>query len=214
MPAFRLKIVPLPAPLSTMITYPARPTNGGSPHLRRKLIGEWATQPKFNGWRALVLLPAPSTAPPSAPAIVWNRRGDLLSITKDFLAPLTEASLRFPPGTWLDCEFLERRGPIKGTIVVFDLVIPALTYTQRREILTSHAVPILPWDTAPSSNSLVISDEIPDIDAACNAYVSVNERFGEVIFEGVVRKRIDSTYPIQLQSADKRTPYWVKHRFA
>jgi len=32
-------------------------------------------------------------------------------------------------------------------------------------------------------------------------------------FEGVVMKRADSTYPVQLRSAAKEFRWWVKHRF-
>ena len=32
-------------------------------------------------------------------------------------------------------------------------------------------------------------------------------------YEGVVMKRVDSIYPMQLRSPDFETPDWMKHRF-
>jgi len=195
-----------------MLTYPARPTSGGSPRLRRFVPGDWIAQPKFNGWRALVHLGGGVSFP-----TVWNRHGDLLTIKDQFLAALTDLQGRFPLDTYLDCEALERRGSIHGTLVVFDWIFPdePLLPLEERLRRLRGVMPTLPFMQVPPSDSAVLSDEIPNdsIDAACAAYAEINAHNGETVFEGIVKKRVDSIYPIQTRSPDQRFPYWMKHRF-
>jgi len=195
-----------------MLTYPARPINGGPPHLRRPLHGQWIAQPKFNGWRALVHLPADGTKNP----VVWNRHGELLSIRANFAEALHDAQMRFPLDSWLDCEALERRGTVTGTLVILDLVIPDLSWTDRRHRLLAAASPILlPWDAPPTANRLLLTDEIPGNPVqACATFAALNANHGETLFEGFVCKRTDSTYPIQTRSSTQTFSFWVKHRFA
>jgi hypothetical protein len=33
------------------------------------------------------------------------------------------------------------------------------------------------------------------------------------LYEGIVAKRSDQPYPMQLRGPEVRTPYWMKHRF-
>jgi hypothetical protein len=195
-----------------MLTYPARPINGGPPHLRRPLHGQWIAQPKFNGWRALVHLPADGTRNP----VVWNRHGEPLSIRDAFAAPLHDAQMRFPLDTWLDCEALERRGTVTGTLVILDWIIPALNWTGRKaRLLEAAAAILLPWDAPPTANRLLLTDEIPgDPTRACASFAAANTTAGETLFEGFVCKRTDSFYPIQTRSSTQTFSFWVKHRFA
>jgi hypothetical protein len=37
--------------------------------------------------------------------------------------------------------------------------------------------------------------------------------FGCDFYEGLVGKRADSLYPVQLVSPEQTTPHWIKHRF-
>jgi len=196
-------------------TYPARPVNGGPPRLARPKPGHWITQPKFNGWRALVHLTGDATP-------VWNRHGEPLTIASDFTEALAAAAQAFPPGTWLDCEALQRRGSIRNTLVILDIVTPDLPWTARKQLLAASGVPVLPWDYMPAKDNpfphgrLVVTDEIPadyTLRAACEFFALVNTDLGETVFEGVVMKKADSLYPIQTRSPDTRFPYWIKHRF-
>ena len=41
----------------------------------------------------------------------------------------------------------------------------------------------------------------------------INAVLGCTFYEGVVAKRCDSLYPVQLRSAEEETSAWVKHRF-
>jgi hypothetical protein len=41
----------------------------------------------------------------------------------------------------------------------------------------------------------------------------VNRCLGCGFYEGLVARRSDSLYPIQLNSPDQTTPAWMKHRF-
>jgi hypothetical protein len=193
-----------------MITYPARPINGGPPHLRRPLHGQWISQPKFNGWRALVHLPADGTP------VVWNRHGELLSIRDAFAAQLLCIQVLFPLDTWLDCEALERRGKVHGTLIILDWILPDLTWAERKARLMAAAPSILlPWDAPPLSDHLHITDEIPgDPVAACATFAAINASHQETLFEGFVCKRTDSIYPIQTRASTQTCSFWVKHRFA
>ncbi len=196
-------------------TYPARPINGGPPRLARPKPGHWITQPKFNGWRALVHLAGDATP-------IWNRHGERFTIADDFTEALTAAAHAFPSGTWLDCEALQRRGSIRNTLVILDIVVPDLPWTARKQLLAASGVPVLPWDYMPAKDygfphgRLVVTDEIPadyTLRAACEFFALVNTDMDETVYEGVVMKKADSVYPIQTRSPDTRFPYWVKHRF-
>jgi hypothetical protein len=102
---------------ATLITYPARPINGGWLELALPKRGLWYTEPKYNGWRVLARAPS---------GTCFNRHGAPLSIAHEFAAALVK--LR---GTgelmgieWFDCEGLERRHAIgRGTLVVLDSII-------------------------------------------------------------------------------------------
>jgi hypothetical protein len=40
-----------------------------------------------------------------------------------------------------------------------------------------------------------------------------NRRLGVELFEGLVAKRTDSRYPLQLRTPDQEFPFWMKHRW-
>ena len=49
-----------------LITYPARPIQGGPLELAPPKRGLWYAEPKLNGWRALIHMPS---------GTMWNRHG-------------------------------------------------------------------------------------------------------------------------------------------
>jgi hypothetical protein len=82
----------------SLISYPARPLQGGKLDRAPKKTGLWYAQPKYNGWRALVHCPS---------GTMWNRHGGRLSIAHEFdaalreLQKLAEAGLMLVNAIWL-----------------------------------------------------------------------------------------------------------------
>ena len=58
-----------------LITYPARPIQGGRLELAPPKRGLWYAEPKLNGWRALIHTPT---------GTMWNRHGAMLTIADCF----------------------------------------------------------------------------------------------------------------------------------
>ena len=119
--------------MDKILTYPARPINGGPHEKARTKHGEWACEPKVNGWRALVHV---------ASGEMWNRHGEKLSIASEFKPALSQLRATFDAQSfeWADCEALERRHDLgRGTLVVLDVVpkTRAPRNEQRRTMLES-----------------------------------------------------------------------------
>ena len=201
-------------------SYPLRPTNGGPLHLSRPKRGQWTYEPKINGWRAIVHAPT---------SRMWNRHGKRLSIEHEFAAVLEAIrNADLPPEMeWLDCEALERRHALgKGSLVVLDYMPPDIraTYEQRQETLRgaihSSRIPHIKLDhIAPPPNDLLLlldnynfNDPI-DPESMWATLQDCNKEWNAEVFEGLVAKRLDSTYPRQLRSPNQECPYWVKHRW-
>ena len=84
-----------------LITYPARPIQGGRLELAPPKRGLWYAEPKLNGWRALIHTPT---------GTMWNRHGALLTIADCFRPALATLAKFASRGlVWADCEALERR---------------------------------------------------------------------------------------------------------
>ena len=200
-----------------LITYPARPIQGGRLELAPPKRGLWYAEPKLNGWRALIHTPT---------GTMWNRHGALLTIADCFrpaLAALTKFANRGL--VWADCEALERRhnlGP--GTLVVLDVVPESGTpnYEQRRAMLEG----VLPCDevfAGGATRSVPINDVClaSTVRVECHADTlefyqrlrSANRILGCDFFEGVVMKRADSLYPVQRRGSTEEFRGWCKHRF-
>lgn len=191
------------------ITFPARPLNGGRLDLAPAKRGEWAVEPKLNGWRVLVHAPS---------ATAFTRHGEPLSIAREFAAALECIRgiwSRDPVLEWIDCEGLERRHGIgRGALVVLDAVMPG-SYWDRRDRLRGAIGEPLPIDAQPGPDSVMLVPSFP-IPEAAEVYArlrELNQRWGAPFYEGVVMKRADSTYPIQTRSATEEFAGWMKHRF-
>lgn len=199
----------------TPITYPARPLSGG----RFGLLTSsapclWSF--KANGWRALVHNPT---------GTMFNRLGEQLTIANEFHLALGTLAAAFPDFEWLDCEALERRHNIgRGTLMVLDLVRPNLTADARYTLLTADArLPILNIGQQPGENRAYIMRQDLHIDAfdtdkfaLTQLWHTMQQLDGEwnaEFYEGFVKKRADSLYPIQLRDPDSKCPYWTKFRF-
>jgi hypothetical protein len=219
-------------------TFPARPVNGGSLDTTRErfaycLTGSvWYAEPKYNGWRAMVHIET---------GAMFNRHGKRLSITGEFKAALDTMRVTLDAGAfkWADVEALERRHGIgKGCLIVLD-VIPepqyaAAMYQERRAWLGA-VLPMLPYTPDPAHFPLLsIPPLIGDI---CKRLVGVPESTEDLIlegwrylqnvnrtlggnarpasdfYEGIVMKKANAPYPIQLRSDNAECAAWVKHRW-
>ena len=210
-------------------TYPARPVNGGPLHLARpKSVGlggsPWYYEPKFNGWRALVHVPT---------GAMFNRKLERLTIEREFAPSL--AVLHNSPFVWLDCEALERRhGLGRGSLIVLDAVatetgynLHQQDYRRRHDLLGKYFLGLGLEFLEPETITPGRAFLCPHIEDAgtgspggelvlqlWNELKMANARLNCPFYEGVVAKRADSLYPIQLRSPEIEFPFWVKHRWA
>ena len=200
-----------------LVTYPARPIQGGRLELAPPKRGLWYAEPKFNGWRALIHTPS---------GTMWNRHGALLTIAESFRPALAALATLANRGlVWADCEALERRHNLgRGTLVVLDVIPESGTpiYTARRAMLESllPCDPIFDGDTScPVPCGAVVLTPARRADSHADALAfyqrlrDANRALGCDFFEGVVMKRADSVYPVQLRSAMEECRGWCKHRF-
>ena len=197
-------------------TYPARPLNGGPLERALPKPGQWHYEPKYNGWRALVHAPT---------GTMFNRYGQRLSIQQEFSAALALLrDLRLSNGTrvveWFDGEALERRhGLGRGTLMVFDYIgsgkgEPCLLRKQRlAESLAVHEYAVPPQPDRVYSVASITPDEL-DVLEFYRRLKQLNAQWGCPFYEGVVAKRSDSLYPVQLRSATLEFAGWMKHRWA
>jgi hypothetical protein len=172
---------------------------------------------------------------------MWNRHGKRLSIEHEFsfvLNALQDATLP-PEFEWLDCEAFERRHALgKGSLVLLDY-IPSdkKPYCERQQSLYDamsgihlgyhhrYRAPIWhSWSVeqfAPPENYLLSfaytyeDCEDPELApaAAWERLQKLNQLWNAEVFEGLVAKKLDSTYPRQLRSPNLENPYWIKHRW-
>jgi hypothetical protein len=112
----------------TLITYPACPLSGGRLGLVPKpRVHLWSAT--LNGWRAPIHAPT---------GIMWNRRGEPLTIADEFTDALEDLSRSRL--TWLDCEALERRHNLgRGSLILLDVIVPDLPATDRCRLLLEEA---------------------------------------------------------------------------
>ena len=198
----------------SLISYPARPIQGGKLDRAPKKIGLWYAQPKYNGWRAVVHCPS---------GTMWNRHGGRLSIAHEFDAALRELKKLSERGlVWADCEAMERRHKVgRRSLIVLDLIADSEspTYEERRAFLES----LLPLErmslgegTMPEDSVLLAPSIAETNGQALQLYRSlevINRSVLTDVFEGVVMKRAVSAYPVQLRSPDEKCRFWQKHRF-
>ena len=125
---------------------------------------------------------------------------------------------------WADCEALERRHNLgRGTLVVLDVVPESGTpsYERRRAMLESLVATdvVFSGDTSrPVPCEAVVLTPTMRADSHADALAfyqrrrAANRALRCDFFEGVVMKRADSIYPVQLRSVTECRG-WCKHRF-
>ena len=200
--------------LRSPITYPARPLNGGPFPKALPKSGDWFYEAKYNGWRALIHI---------ATGTMFNRKGQPLTISGEFQTALDQIRLVLDAEAfkWADCEALERRHGIgRGTLIVLDVVpepqYANTPYIERRHWLDIPSLPTCYPSNRPGADTLYKSACIaPGNAAECWTELRrINARWGCEFYEGLVAKRADSIYPIQLRNPDSEFPFWLKHRWA
>jgi hypothetical protein len=198
----------------SLISYPARPLQGGKLDKAPRKTGQWFAEPKYNGWRALVHCPT---------GAMWNRHGGRLSISGQFAVALGELKKLSNAGLiWADCEAMERRHNVgRRSLIVLDSIPDAgsPTYEERREFLES-LVPLERMSLGEGmmpEDSVLLTPSIADTNGqALQLYRSleaINRSVLADVFEGVVMKRAVSAYPVQLRSATEESRALIKHRF-
>ena len=203
----------------SLLTFPARPIQGGRLELAPPKRGLWFAEPKLNGWRALIHTPS---------GTMWNRHGTLLTIADCFRPALASLAKLANRGlVWADCEALERRHNLgRGTLVVLDLVplSGSPSYIERRALLESllESAPVFagikPGPACVPIGAVVLTptNRLETHEQAVAFYQrlrAANRALGCDFFEGVVMKRADAAYPVQLRSATEEFRGWMKHRF-
>ena len=158
---------------------------------------------------------------------MWNRHGSKLTIAHCFKEALDELRDLADEGViWADCEALERRHQVaRGTLIVLDAIPhdPSFTpsYVERREFLESLRIPQEPFSSSfhdgdASPLLLTTSRMVTTPNESLAFYHSLrqaNHGLRAEFFEGVVMKRADAAYPVQLRSSTEETPCLIKHRF-
>jgi hypothetical protein len=201
-------------------TYAAYPTNGGplfdaeGKAVARPKVGLWFDEPKFNGWSLLCHVPS---------GRLFNGHELTRSTIEDkFTDALELLRNTLPHFNWLHVEGLNNRHDIgKGALVVLDLVVPDLTYGQRRAALEK-ALPSLPIDFTLLSGfprislaPIVADNTSAALELAAWDYLkAVNLEVGCDFYEGMVaKKQGGSLYPMQLRKPKDKCRTWVKHRW-
>jgi len=202
-----------------LISYPARPTNGGSLEYAAPKNGLWMWEPKINGHRVMLHLPT---------LTMFNRQGEVYSHSDRFTLAAAKAAGLFKDHTWLDCEALGLRGALgNNSLVVLDLPVRYVSQGERKGALSwmmegrelprpAEFRPELEPESVYSLHHLVTHPALL-LTHTLEAWWEQMQEFNRVnnmeFFEGFVAKAVNVEYPMQLESPTKEFPLWVKHRF-
>lgn len=204
-------------------TYPARPMNGGSLEKARQKIhpDAWIYEPKINGWRVLIDV---------RNKLMWSRYNQPSSVEAKYASVLDRLTSVFAGDapTWLDGEILGQRASCvgRGSLVVFDVVWPLMTkwheewntWRERRrflDVVMSDVSELWDINALPKQDTIYRLPHVGDVEAEgfYEELKAANARLGVELHEGVVAKRVDKAYPIQLRSPAQETTDWIKHRW-
>jgi len=152
---------------------------------------------------------------------MFNRHGQRLSNQPEFAAALsTLQTLRLirvaGAVEWFDCEALERRHALgRGTLLVFDYIgsEPFVRRKQRlADVLAAHDYAVPPRPDCAYSVTAPAPGELDPLEFY-GRLKQLNRQWDCPFYEGVVAKRADSFYPVQLRSANLEFAGWMKHRW-
>lgn len=203
-------------------TYPARPVNGGPLPRARPKIGRWIYEPKINEERVLLNRETGE---------MFNRQGEPFSKAPlfDTARNMLEDCVNDPALEWLDCgAFGYRHGLGRGSLIIFDAPLAPGDYDARQAriydgIVATGAGEAWGHEQFPPPPNKVLTfaycytdeDGDPALKplAAWERLQAVNAALGHQLFEGLVAKRRNASYPINTLHADSYAPGWMKHRF-
>ena len=215
-------------------SYPARPTNGGALESALPQVSSWAWQPKVADWRGLVHCESGQ---------VWNRHGGRLSIIHKIQPALEQLRERvggwldvgimernplmrgciivfdFLPIGEEEMTYDERRESLES-FLQFELMPELWKPALIEEPTKQGATYIGGTSRYPMCNRVFLVRQYVDCDPLAvyrrlqneNKHLLIPQGY-PALYEGLVAKRRDKPYPLQLRSPDVRTPWWIKHRF-
>jgi hypothetical protein len=219
--------------------YPLRPVNGGPLPQAQPKHGLWDYGPKLNGWRAWV---HPATRRmfnrENEPLSITKNFAPVLDRLQAHAPHLPDwidveaLSRRVPVGkgsliildTPLPQNYDSRQQLLynvfigkRGIAILWaheqlpppenELLLFGYTYADA----ATQEAQLRGLNPQPSTLNLD-----PDLfpTAAWSRLQAVNKALGCELFEGLVAKRMDSLYPLQLRSPTIEFPFWMKHRWA
>jgi hypothetical protein len=150
---------------------------------------------------------------------MWNRHGERLAIAHEF-APVLAAP-RASPFEWLDCEGLDNRRHQLApySLIVLDWVQRDLDYQERRVALGQAGWPTYSHNTMPNTpNAVFLTPSYQfagwtELLGLWTDLQQANRTVGCEFYEGLVSKRLNSRYPMQLRSPEEKCSEWIKHRW-
>lgn len=111
---------------------------------------------------------------------------------------------------WPSTRTGEWRG--QGSLVLIDLPMLKLPLEARGYVMRNLFCPAI--DHVAQRNTVYSVPQYSDGPAMWSDLKLENATLGCEFYEGLVAKRADSLYPIQLRSPDQEFPFWMKHRWA
>lgn len=225
------------------ITYPARPVNGGALPLAPAKRGEWVYEPKVNGWRALVHCPTGAMFNRQGERLSIAREFErALSKLKGSLIEwldveaferrhrLGRGSLIVLDAPLVPGTFEQRQQCVYDSLVAIGIAQSwmflheappencILSFAYAFTYYHNPVPPALKQRAFRLPLDKTFADE--DLDGIYSGWAHLQEmnRLLQTeprspVFEGMVAKRKDSTYPVQLRTPEYEFPFWVKHRW-
>lgn len=223
-------------------TYPAYPVNGGPLDRAPEKHGEWYYEPKYNGWRVLVHAPTGqmfnhqlqrSTIEHEFTAAIEKLRSLKLNVSEWFDCEALERRHNIGRGTLILLDFIpttmeERRWTAAGTYLARRALLELSasfagvpTHTELNKPIEPHSLYLVPSYKAAGALARV-GDVAPE-ESGGSRYENMrglwdllkecNGVLGCEFYEGLVAKRANSIYPVQLRGPKEKYPFWMKHRW-